>query len=245
MLLDRHIIFRPKRLPQNHVFQSEYPITEYFLNLEVESNTFNINMVHLKSEQPKGWVFFLHGTLNHIQYHLPKANTFLEQQYDVVMMDYPKYGKSNGVLIESLLYRVVEQVYYSAKDIVKSDKKAIIAGRSLGTALASNLATKVAAEKVILISPFYSMPDLFKHKVKLFSFKNLKFKLENYAHIPKILGDTYILHGTADKLIPIELAQKLKPYLKSSKHFVIIDGANHFDIHEKEKFKHVIAEILK
>lgn len=58
------------------------------------------------------------------------------------------------------------------------------------------------------------------------------------------LGNIYILHGTADKLIPIMLAQKLQPLLKSAEYFFAIDNANHFNIHKKEKYRQIIADIL-
>ncbi|MBP6586329.1 MAG: hypothetical protein KA215_11770, partial [Flavobacterium sp.] len=108
MLLQRAIIFRAKRLPDQHVFKCEHPFTELFFDFKIKDEKFLINAVHLKANSSKGLVFFLHGTLNHIQYHLPKADIFLQHNLDVVIMDYPTYGKSKGKLTEALLYEVVE-----------------------------------------------------------------------------------------------------------------------------------------
>ena len=244
MLLDKNIIFRRKRLPQNHVFTANYPLEEYFFSMEINQHKFEINTVHVKSNKPKGWVFYLHGTKHHIQYHLAKIDTFLAQQYDVVMIDYPQYGKSNGILTEDTIYKVVEQTYFQSLQKIPLSGEMVLVGRSLGTALASNLATKITVKNTILISPYYSMPDLFQHKTKIFSFKKLNFKFENHSHLQQALGNIYILHGTADKLIPIMLAQKLQPLLKSAEYFFAIDNANHFNIHKKEKYRQIIADIL-
>ena len=84
MLLQRAIIFQPKRLPKKHVFESAFPLTEYFFDFTIKEDKFLINAVHLKAENSKGLVFYLHGTLNNIQYHIPKADIFLEHNYDVV-----------------------------------------------------------------------------------------------------------------------------------------------------------------
>ncbi|MFN8295415.1 MAG: alpha/beta hydrolase [Chitinophagales bacterium] len=244
MLLQRAIIFQSKRLRKNHVFESKYALTEHFFDFTIKDEKFLINAVHLKAENSKGLVFFLHGTLNHIQYHLPKTEFFIEQNYDVVLIDYPKYGKSKGKLTEDFLHEIVEASYHKTIKLLQHTGKVILYGRSLGTALASNLATKINADALILISPYYSMPDLFHHKIKLFPFKKLKFKFENHTYLPRVTCDAYILHGNADKLIPIELAKKLIPHLKSSEYFIEIDKANHFDVHEKNEYKEKLIEIL-
>jgi pimeloyl-ACP methyl ester carboxylesterase len=243
MLIQRAIIFRSKRLPDTHVFTCEHPLTEFLFDFSIGKEKFLINAVHLKAQASRGLVFFLHGTLNHIQYHLPKADIFLQNNLDVVIMDYPTYGKSKGKLTEDLLHEVVEITFKKTIEKLNHTEDVYLVGRSLGTALASNLATKVHPKKLILISPYYSMPDLFNHKVKLFPFKKLKFKLENHTYLPHLTCDTYILHGNADKLIPIELAKKLIPLLKSPEHFIEIDKANHFDVHEKPAYKKVIKNI--
>lgn len=245
MLLQRAIIFQPKRLPKKHIFESDFPLTEYFFDFDIKEERFSINAVHLKAENSKGLVFFLHGTLNNIQYHLPKATIFIENNYDVVIIDYPKYGKSKGKLTEELLYEIVEVSFKKTVEILKHKGDVILVGRSLGTALASNLATKINAKHLVLISPYYSMPDLFHHKIKQFPFKKLKFKFENHTYLPLVTCDTHIIHGNADKLIPIELSKKLIPHLKSPKHFIEVDKANHFDVHEKEEYKKLIREILE
>ena len=244
MLLQRSIIFQPKRLRKNHVFKSKFPLTEYFFDFSIDKNEFLINAVHLKAENSKGLVFFLHGTLNHIEYHLPKAEVFIEHNYDVVLIDYPKYGKSKGKLTEDLLHKVVEISFQKTIEITKQTENIILVGRSLGTALASNLATKINPKHLVLISPYYSMPDLFNHKVKLFPFKKLKFKLENHSYIPCVSCDTYIIHGNKDKLIPIQLSQKLIPHLKNEEHFIEIPNADHFNVHEHEIYKLLIEKLL-
>lgn len=244
MLLQRAIIFQPKRLPKHFVFQSNFPIEEYFFDFNIEKDTFSINTVHLKSENPKGLVFFLHGTLNHIQYHLPKADVFIENNYDVVMIDYPKYGKSKGKLTEKLLHEVVAISFQKIITQINFTGDIVLVGRSLGTALASNLATKIKPKYLILISPYYSMVDLFNSKLNLFSFKNLKYKFENHAYLPNVDCNTYIIHGNADKLIPIHLAKKLIPFIKNENHFIEINEADHFNVHEHQLYKESIKNIL-
>ncbi len=245
MLLQRAIIFRSKKLKDDYVFESTYPYQEYFFNFSIGKEDFLINAVHIRAKESKGLVFFLHGTLNHIQYHLPKTDFFIEHNYDVVMIDYPQYGKSKGILTEDLLHEVVETSYHKILEELAYTGDVILYGRSLGTALAANLAVKVQPKALVMVSPYYSMPDLFHHKVKLFHFKKLKFKLENHAYLPKVSCNTYIFHGTKDKLIPITLAEKLIPFLKIPENFISVPGADHFNIHETNVYKNAMKNILQ
>lgn len=244
MLLQRAIIFRSKRLRKSHVFQSKYPYIEHNFEFTIDGEPFLINLLHLKAPNSKGIVFFLHGTLKHIQYHLPKTEFFIENNYDVLLMDYPTYGKSKGKLTEDLLHKVVETVYHKAIQTIQHTHHVILYGRSLGTALASNLATKIKASALVLVSPYFDMPDLFHQKVKLFPFRKLKFKLENHTYLPQVQCDTFIFHGNADKLIPIQLSKKLIPYLKSTHHFFEVENANHFNVHEHELYQSELSRIL-
>ncbi|MFN8237683.1 MAG: alpha/beta hydrolase [Chitinophagales bacterium] len=244
MLLARTIIVQPKRWPAKFQFQSQHPLTEFTFDFSLDEHQYHINAVHLKATESKGLVFFLHGTLNHIQYHLPKADIFIQHNYDVVIMDYPTYGKSKGRLTEDLLHRVVETTYHKSLEALGYSGKVILVGRSLGTALASNLAIKIQPEKLVLISPYYNMPDLFQHKVKLFPFKRLKFKLENDRFLKDVTCETFIFHGSKDKLIPIKLSKRLIPLLKTEKNFIEIPDADHFNVHETELYQKMIKNIL-
>ncbi|MDB5228216.1 MAG: Abhydrolase protein [Bacteroidota bacterium] len=241
--LQRSIIFHPKKLAKDHVFKSDYPLTEYFFEFNIQGNDYFINVVHLRAENSKGLVFFLHGTFKNIQFAITRVEEYLLNHYDVVIMDYQGYGKSTGKLTEELLHDVVEMTFEKIKDELKYKGEIIICGRSLGTALASNLAGKVNPKKLILISPYYSMPDLF-HYHSRFNFPNLNFRFENYTYLPMVNCETFILHGDRDKLIPSKLSKKLIPHLKDQENYKEISGAGHFDVHTYPKYKEAIKNIL-
>ena len=59
MLLQRAIIFQPKRLPKNHIYESAFPLTEYFFDFSIKEEKFLINAVHLKAKKNKriGFLF--------------------------------------------------------------------------------------------------------------------------------------------------------------------------------------------
>lgn len=248
MILEKFILFRNKRLPKTHVFKSDFPYDEHFHQLEFDNHKFSINAIHLKAKQPKGLVFFLHGTLKHIQYHIPLCYEFLQNHYDVYLLDYPTYGKSTGKINEAFLYQIVHQVYIESLKNEHSKKinyeKKIIIGRSLGTALASHLATKVKADELVLITPYYNMPDLIGHLLKRKKPAKLKTYLPNHEYIPNVKIPITIFHGTKDRLIPHSIAEKLKQHLKPNDSFITLSNSTHFNVHLHDDYKKKIKNIL-
>ena len=248
MILEKFILFRNKRLPKSHVFKADFAYDEHFHALKIDDEHFSINAIHLKSDKPKGIVYFLHGTLNHIQYHIPLCYEFLHNNFDVYLLDYPTYGKSKGKISETYLYKIVQHVY---DECLKNERskyvnytKKIIVGRSLGTALASNLATKATADELILITPYYNMPDLIGHLLKKKKPAKLKNYFPNHEHVPNVKIPITIFHGTKDRLIPHSIAEKLKQHLKPTDLFVTLPNSTHFNVHLHDDYKKKIKNIL-
>ena len=240
--LQHSIIFHPEKLTIDHIFKSEYPLTEYFFDFKIDGNDYLINTVHLRAENSKGLIFFLHGTFKNIQFAISRVEEYLLNNYDVVIMDYQGYGKSTGKITEELLHGVVEMTFDKIIEELKYNGDVIVCGRSLGTALASRLASTKTPKKLILISPYYSMPDLFRHHSRI-SF-NLDFRFENHTHLQKVNCETFILHGDKDKLIPSKLSKKLIAHLKDQENYKEISGAGHFDVHTYPQYKEALKNIL-
>ncbi len=249
MIFEKYILFRNTRRSSHYTFKSAFDYDEHFHHITIDDEKFLINAVHLKAQQPKGLVFFLHGTLKDIQYHIPLCYEFLENNYDVYMLDYPNYGKSKGKLHESYLYHIAQRVYQECIENDYSKKinysKKIIVGRSLGTAIASNLAIHSHADNLILITPYYNMPDLISHILRRKKPLHLKNHFPNHKFVPEISIPITIFHGTNDKLIPHFIAEKLKQHLKQVDTFVTLPGANHFNVHLHTEYKNQIKNILQ
>eukprot|EP00913_Durusdinium_trenchii_P016151 g15178.t1 len=76
-------------------------------------------------------------------------------------------------------------------------------GRSLGTAPTIQLATRVEVGGVILVSPFTSIKELFRHQLgRLADLLSDRFK--NLDSTPKITSPTLIIHGQQDALVPLD-----------------------------------------
>jgi fermentation-respiration switch protein FrsA (DUF1100 family) len=103
-------------------------------------------------------------------------------------------------------------------------------GRSLGGAVAVDLAAKNGARGLILQNTFTSLPDA---AARLYPWAPVRLLMKNrYESIKKIgqyQGPVLFSHGTADTLVPYELGRKLYDAAPGAKEFFAIDGGGHND----------------
>lgn len=136
-------LFLPDKLPQD--FEFSYPnATEVFLPIE---NNQHIHGLYFTADQKaKGVVLYFHGNAGALDKWGLVADNFAPLGYDVLIMDYRTYGKSQGKLSEQNLFNDAQLAYnylrknFGARDIV-------IYGRSIGTGIATHLASKTYAKR--------------------------------------------------------------------------------------------------
>lgn len=238
-----NILFRPTILAQDFEYQFSYPFEELFLKPETDAV---INALHFKAEKPKGVILYFHGNAGDLSRWGKITEYFVEMQYDVLVMDYRNYGKSSGTLTEEALYLDAQFCYdyllktYSEQDI-------IVYGRSLGTAIATYVASKNRPELLILETPYYSMVDVARSGFPLLPIKYLlKYKLPSHKFIDNVKCNILMIHGTEDEVIPLEIAKKLfevAPKGKST--FITIEGGEHNNLSEFTEYNEAIKNQLQ
>lgn len=99
-------------------------------------------------------------------------------------------------------------------------------GRSLGTAPTIQLATRVEVGGVILVSPFTSIKELFRHQLgRLADLLSDRFK--NLDSTPKITSPTLIIHGQQDALVPLEHGRLIYASITCKRMFVTPHNMSH------------------
>ena len=235
------ILFRPTTLKQDYQYQFNYNFEEIFL--EPEENVL-INALHFKVENPKGVILYFHGNAGDLSRWGTIAEYFVAMQYDVLIMDYRTYGKSTGKLSEAALNNDAQYCYnyllkhYSEKDI-------ILYGRSLGTGIASYLASLNNPNLLILETPYYSILDVAEHRFPMFPVKQLlKYHFPTYKFLPKATCPITIIHGTADNVVPYSSGKKLLDLGLNNVKFITVDGGNHNNLIDFAEYHNGIMSIL-
>lgn len=240
--LQEKIIFRPTVLNQTYVFKFSHPFEELFL--KTDDNAV-INAIHFKAENPKGIVLYFHGNAGNLSRWGKITEFFVEKGYDVLVMDYRTYGKSKGVLSEQALFNDAQMCYDYVKERYKEDQITVY-GRSLGTSMATYIASRNNPNQLILEAPFYNIPDVAKYRFPLFAIEQLiHYKLPTDEFINEVSCKITIFHGTDDFVVPIKSGKKLfKSGPKKLTSFIKIENGSHNDLVKFESYRKAIKRLL-
>ncbi|WP_179339690.1 alpha/beta hydrolase [Winogradskyella ludwigii] len=235
-------LFFPSTLEENFQYQFQHNFEELFL--KTDENTV-INALHFKMENPKGVILYFHGNAGDLSRWGTIAEYFVSQQYDVLIMDYRTFGKSRGKLSEEGMYSDAQYCYdYLLKQY--SENEITLYGRSLGTGIASYLASKNKPKQLILETPYYSILDVAKGRFPMLPVKQLlNYHFPTYQFLPKATCPIIIIHGTEDSVVPFVSAKKLSELNIENLNFITVKGGKHNNLIEFEDYRNVIQERLK
>lgn len=236
------MIFQSASLPKDYQFNYQQKFDE--LNIKSYDGV-KLNGLLFKTEKSKGLVFYLHGNAGTLETWGKIAKTYTSLGYDLFILDYRSFGKSEGEIEnEEQLNKDVAIVYKTLKRrYVESE--IIIAGYSIGSGLATILASENKPKALILQSPYYSFIELSSNRVPFFPDFMKKFHLETFEYLPRIKAPIYIFHGVDDQLIPYENSIRLNKVLKSECFFYPLKKQGHIGMNENEDFQMHLKTILQ
>ena len=216
-----------------------YPLKE----IEVTPKEWGLNYKQVRLTLPtgnsiSGWflphpearktVLFFHGNGGNISHRGDSIYIFHKLKLNVLIIDYPGYGNSDGYPSENGLYQSANAAwqYLTDKEQVAANN-IIIFGRSLGGAVAVDLASRVTAGGLILESTFSSVNDMAKIVFPFISnFIFFRYSFDSLSKINKVKYPVLMIHSPDDEIIPFELGQKLFAAVQSEKHFLQIEGGH-------------------
>ncbi|HSC40276.1 MAG TPA: alpha/beta fold hydrolase [Chitinophagaceae bacterium] len=248
--LQDKILYHPVSLPRDYTYDFKEPFKE--VNIPYDSGA-SINIIQFKvparsgdtPAAPKGVVLYLHGNRNNIAWYEPYVANFTKNGYEVWMMDYAGYGKSTGPVSEQRLYDYATQLYKLAHVHFAADS-IIIYGKSLGTGIATWLASHNACKQLILETPYYSMTSLARYYFPIYPVgRMIHCKIPSYEYLQKVRAHVTILHGSADWIIPHRNARRLTPFLKPTDEFITIPGGSHNDLNDFPLFHRKLDSLLR
>lgn len=237
-----YFFFRSVPLKETHRYSFSIPYREVNLPFKADAN---LNIIQFETQQPiRGVVLYLHGNRQNIGWYAQFAPMFTDQGYEVWMLDYPGYGKSTGELTEASLYAYAEQLYKLAGSKYPAHS-IIIYGKSMGTGLATYLASRQRCKRVILETPYYSLSSVAARYFPIYPMEQMiKVKIPSWQYLAEVKDTVSILHGTDDGVISYSNASRLKPYLKKGDEFITIEGGSHNDLRRFSLFNEKLDSLL-
>lgn len=236
-------IFKPEKLSDDFKFEYEnQEVEEYNIQL---NDKVTINGLHFKSKHPKGVVFYLKGNSKSIKGWGKFAIDFTHHGWDVLMTDYRGFGKSKGKRTQQGMKDDVQAIYNIIKEKV-DEKYIIVYGRSLGTGLATKLASVNNPKMLILACPYYSMSNNAKRYLPFIPLGLLmRYSMPTYKWIKYVKCPIKLIHGTNDRIIPMKSSVRLSRLNPKLSRLYLVIGGGHKNLHNFEDYHRALKEILQ
>jgi fermentation-respiration switch protein FrsA (DUF1100 family) len=180
------------------------------------------------AEDARGTVLFFHGNAGNISHRLDYLRMFNRLRYSTLIVDYRGYGKSTGTPSEEGTYRDAEAAWdYLRRARLAQPRDVVIAGESLGAAVATRLAAEAGPRAVVLFSTFTSATDLGAEvywflPVRLLS----RIGYDNRENLKRIRAPVFIAHSRDDDIVPYAHGKRLYEAANEPKTFLEMRGGH-------------------
>jgi uncharacterized protein len=235
------ILFHPKSLSKDYKFLFEQNFEEVNIPLGKE----NLSIVKFKCDSNrKGVALFYHGNMENVEHYKNYPAYFLRNRYEIWMIDYPGFGKTTGKRTEKIIDEEASLMYDMASKEISSDS-IIIYGKSVGTGVASYIASLKKCKRLILETPYYSIKSLAKHYFPIYPVTRMvKYSFPNHDYLKKVNAPITILHGTNDEVVPYKHSLCLKE--ESSKiELVAIKNGKHNNLSDFTLYQSTLDSLLQ
>ncbi len=233
--------FRPERLANSFRYQYPFPFTE--INFDMEDGGM-VNALHFRVPNSKGVVFYVKGNSRSIKGWGKFAKDFVGKGFDFFILDFRGFGKSRGHRTEQILFNDLQHVYKWLADEY-SEERIVLYGRSLGSGLATRIASWNRPKLLILDCPYFS----FLHHIRRYGFILplrwlLRYQIRTDRFIQKVRCPIHILGGTKDRLIPYRQSEMLKNLVPHNITLHPIVGAGHNNLPDFPEYHDLLYDIL-
>lgn len=175
-----------------------------------------------------GTLLFSHGNAGNIGHRLDSIRQFHSLGLDVLIYDYRGFGESEGKPSEAGTYLDAKAAWdYLLLEREIAPRQIVIFGRSLGAAVAAELASQYPSAGVILESAFTSVPDMASSiypwlPVRLLS----RYQYNNLEKVARITSPLLLVHSRGDEIVPYDHGERLFAEANEPKQFLELSGGH-------------------
>jgi pimeloyl-ACP methyl ester carboxylesterase len=147
---------------------------------------------------------YSHGNAGNLSGRCGIVAALQQRGFSVFIYDYPGYGRSTGTPDEAACYAAGEAGYrwlIDTQQVAPDD--VVLWGKSLGAAVATDLALRLNHRALVLFSPFTSIPDMAQHLFPFFPARWLvRTQFDNVTKLTQYKGRVLVGWYDEDPLVP-------------------------------------------
>lgn len=184
-------------------------------------------------------LLYLHGTLRTLYGNAPKIEALRQAGFAILAVDYRGWGDSAAIVpSEDTIVADAWQAWAELQRRQPDPARRVLFGHSMGSAVAVHLASRLhhGADygALALESAFTRLPDVaaeagFWGRIGA-AVTTLQF--DSLARIAAVDAPIWMLHGDADKTVPIVLGRRLRDAAPPGVRWVEVPGGSHSRLHQ-------------
>lgn len=234
-------IFKTVKHPTSYKYHFDQQFSE--LNIPMKDGK-KLNGILFKANVSKGLVLWLPGGRGMLDSIGRDAQTYTNLGYDIFMLNFRGFGKSEGKIeSEAQIDSDLQSVY----DFFRKDyqENIHVFGYSLGTGPASFLAAKNSPKSLVLIAPYYNFTEFLKQSIPYLPVSILsKYKFPVDEYLMRTKCPVYLIHGDADEKINPQISIRLKELLKPTDKLFLLKGQKHNGFEHNPEYLSALKLIL-
>lgn len=162
----------------------------------------------------------------------------------IYLLSYRGYGASEGKPDQTALFGDALALYDHVSAQHPNAPIAII-GRSLGSGVASYVASRRPVERLALVTPFDSLAAVGQSHYPAFPVRWLmRDRYESTRYLPQYRGPLLVLRAGRDEVIPAANTDKLLASLKNRPQVIDFPQADHNDISQDPRYAEALRNFL-
>lgn len=190
-------------------------------------------------------VVHFHGNAEQVGHLGWLADAWAFRGITFVAVEYPGYPGAAGSPSEDALVDASEAALQHLTGALKIDKsRLVLVGQSIGTGVAVTMASRGWGGRLVLLSPYTSLPAVAAKAFPLVPARLLmRDRFDSASRAPGLKIPTLIVHGTKDEVIPYELGAALSKAIPAAK-LMAVEGAGHNDLWDREATQEAIFDFV-
>jgi uncharacterized protein len=189
---------------------------------------------HQPARGAKPTLLYFPGNSGNAAKRAGKIRTIVADGYGVFMLNYRRYGGSEGRPSEAKITADAVSAYDYLRGLGVAPHDIVTYGESLGTAVATRLALQRHVEALVLEAPFTSVLAIGKILWKYFPLELIMVdQFRTIDRIGQVTAPLFIVHGGRDSIIPLDHARHVFHAASEPKKLVVVPQADHNDLFER------------
>lgn len=232
----RDLIYRPDQIAR--VQPSYYPMLAGVQEIELKtSDGLKVYAWYAPAPPGRPTVAVFHGNGGSLRSQRYRLSYFKEAGMGVLVLGYRGYAGSDGWPSEEGLYTDARTAIAWLNANGVADSSIVLYGESLGTGVASKMATEHKVAAVVLESPYTSLIDVAAWQFPYIPVRWLMWdRFDTLSRIGEVSAPVLVMHGDKDVVVPQDFGRQVFAAAKAPKESLWLEGRGHNEIFDNGGF---------